>query len=125
MSLSVQLFNNQATSGTTAYPSVASSPQRNGHWHFDFEKTGTGTGSLSLQFNNRTDTQFQADPTAGWKQHDLLAGTGITGGALDVPSTNPWTAGEVKIANWSPRRVRWLYTNATGTTVLNGWAAGS
>ena len=122
--ISAQIFTDQATSGTTAYPSVRSSPGRNGHWDFDFTKTGTGTGSLALQFNNRTDQHFKTDETAGWKQHDMAAGTGVTGGAIDVPATNPWTA-EVKIANWSPRRVRWVYTNATGTTVLNGWAAGS
>jgi hypothetical protein len=100
------------------------SPSRNGNFDFQFSKTNTGTGDLAFQTNDLTDKELATDPTAGWIQHDMAAGSGVTSGKLDVPATNPWTA-KVKLRGISARRCRWVFTKAGGTVALSGWVAGN
>ena len=47
----------------------------------------------------------------------------MTDGRIDVDTTNgkPY---KIKLTGIAARRVRWVYTNATGTKVVSGWGSG-
>jgi hypothetical protein len=87
-----------------------------GVYEFEITKTNTGTGDIAFQTNSRDDARFERAPTVGWVQHDLAAGTGVTGGKLDVPATDPFTAKVV--INTKAKRIRVVFTKAAGTTAL-------
>jgi hypothetical protein len=118
--ISHKIFTAKAATGA----SEVVAPARNGNFDYQFSKTGTGTGDLAFQTNDLTDVEFKTDPTAGWIQHDMAAGTGVTSGKVDVPATNPWTQ-KVKLTNVSARRCRWVLTIAAGSMSVDGWVAGN
>ena len=118
--ISHKIFTGQAANGS----SVVFSPSRNGNYDFQFSKTGTGTAALAFETNDLTDVEFKTDPTAGWVQHDMAAGSGVTSGKIDVPSTNPFTA-KVKLANISARRCRWTLSGVSGTVAVSAWVSGN
>jgi hypothetical protein len=112
----LQLFN--AVNATTT--SVLLPQSQNGEYEFEFTKTNTGEGDIAFQTNSRNDQRYATDPTAGWVQHDIEEGTGVTDGKIDVPATNPWTA-KVKIRTRA-KRLRVVFTKASGTTAFSGEA---
>ena len=117
---SQKIFTAQAANGS----SVLFSPSRNGNYDIQFKKTGTGTGALAFETNDLTDAEYQTDPTLGWVQHDMAAGTGVTSGKVDVPATNPWNQ-KVKLTNISARRCRWTLSGVAGSVSLDAWVSGN
>ena len=55
------LFDEQATSSTTAYPSGWMGPSPQGVFSFHFYASGTGTGSLAFQTSDVDEETFKAE----------------------------------------------------------------
>lgn len=123
----IRVFDAVAVSSTTVYKSRVSSPSDSGVICYTFSKVGNATGTLKLECNNleysvyqsavnaaagATPTLQEAANTTGWMDLDLSP-TDTFAVLTTNPITEPFLLTQIGF-----KRLRWSYTNATGTATI-------